>query len=57
MYEKILIRYGELIFKGKNRDLFIVQLVRNIKLIIGEYLEIKYDCMFLIYFDINLEKL
>ncbi len=49
MYEKILIRYGELTLKGKNRDSFITQLARNIKVITGEYPEIKYDRMFLSY--------
>ncbi|CAL58829.1 putative tRNA sulfurtransferase [Mycoplasmopsis agalactiae] len=57
MYEKILIRYGELTLKGKNRDSFIAQLARNIKLITGEYPETKYDRMFLTYSDANLEKL
>ncbi|NES52810.1 tRNA 4-thiouridine(8) synthase ThiI, partial [Escherichia coli] len=57
MYEKILIRYGELTLKGKNRDSFIAQLARNIKLITGEYPETRYDRMFLTYSDANLEKL
>ncbi len=57
MYEKILIRYGELTLKGKNRDSFITQLARNIKVITGEYPEIKYDRMFLSYSEYNIKKL
>ncbi|WHQ35706.1 tRNA uracil 4-sulfurtransferase ThiI [Mycoplasmopsis bovis] len=57
MYEKILIRYGELTLKGKNRDSFITQLARNIKVITGEYPEIKYDRMFLSYSEYNVKKL
>nr|WP_318029724.1 hypothetical protein [Mycoplasmopsis bovis] len=55
MYEKILIRYGELTLKGKNRDSFITQLARNIKVITGEYPEIKYDRMFLSYSEYNIK--
>jgi len=40
-YDVILIRYGELALKGKNRDLFEEALVRNVKSILRSFPEIK----------------
>lgn len=57
MYNKILIRYGELTLKGKNRDNFVNKLAKNIKIITGEKPEIEYDRMFLSYNKNNMEKL
>ncbi|WP_029608948.1 tRNA uracil 4-sulfurtransferase ThiI [Mycoplasma simbae] len=57
MYTKILIRYGELTLKGKNRQNFIDALARNITKIIGEKPIAKFDRMYLSYSQHNLEKL
>jgi thiamine biosynthesis protein ThiI len=40
-YDVILIRYGELALKGKNRDLFEEALVRNVKSILRSFYNIK----------------
>ncbi|QSF13598.1 tRNA uracil 4-sulfurtransferase ThiI [Mycoplasma sp. Mirounga ES2805-ORL] len=57
MYSKILIRYGELTLKGKNKMTFVKILSKNIKKIVGEKPEIEYDRMFLSYSEDNLSKL
>lgn len=57
MYTKILIRYGELTLKGKNRQNFIDILARNVSIAIGEKPQSKYDRMFVSYSLDNLEKL
>lgn len=57
MFNKILIRYGELVLKGKNRINFINTLAKNINNMIGEKPEIEFDRMFLKYSKNNLEKL
>ncbi|QBF34903.1 tRNA 4-thiouridine(8) synthase ThiI [Mycoplasmopsis phocirhinis] len=57
MYSKILIRYGELTLKGKNRQNFIDILARNVKNIVGEQPEAKFDRMYLTYSENNLAKL
>ncbi|BAW18477.1 tRNA 4-thiouridine(8) synthase ThiI [Mycoplasmopsis bovigenitalium] len=57
MYTKILIRYGELTLKGKNRQNFIDILSRNVSSALGEKPQSKYDRMFVSYSLDNLEKL
>ncbi|ENY68920.1 Thiamine biosynthesis protein thiI [Mycoplasmopsis bovigenitalium 51080] len=57
MYTKILIRYGELTLKGKNRQNFIDILARNVSSALGEKPQSKYDRMFVSYSLDNLEKL
>ncbi|WP_406616908.1 tRNA uracil 4-sulfurtransferase ThiI [Mycoplasmopsis adleri] len=57
MYSKILIRYGELTLKGKNRENFIQTLANNIKKITNEYPLIEHDRMYLSYSEKNMEKL
>lgn len=57
MYSKILIRYGELTLKGKNRGTFIDVLARNIKQITGEKPIVEFDRMYLNYNQENLENL
>ncbi|VEU61026.1 thiamine biosynthesis protein ThiI [Mycoplasmopsis bovigenitalium] len=57
MYTKILIRYGELTLKGKNRQNFIDILSRNVSSTLGEKPQSKYDRMFVSYSLDNLEKL
>lgn len=57
MYTKILIRYGELTLKGKNRQNFIDILARNVSSTIGEKPQSKYDRMFVSYSLDDLEKL
>lgn len=57
MYNKILIRYGELTLKGKNRFDFINQLARNVKNICNEIPEKQVDRMFLSYSEENISNL
>ncbi|MGV2392423.1 UNVERIFIED_CONTAM: tRNA 4-thiouridine(8) synthase ThiI [Campylobacter lari] len=57
MYTKILIRYGELTLKGKNRETFIKQLEKNIKHIVGEKPIVEFDRMYLTYSEENMSKL
>ncbi|WP_338822448.1 tRNA uracil 4-sulfurtransferase ThiI [Mycoplasmopsis felifaucium] len=57
MYDKILIRYGELTLKGKNRENFIGVLARNVKKITGETPKVEFDRMFLTYSNENMENL
>nr|WP_318032921.1 THUMP domain-containing protein [Mycoplasmopsis cynos] len=57
MYEKILIRYGELVLKKKNRKTFIKQLADNILNIVGQKPEIEFDRMYIDYSEESLEKL
>ncbi|WP_029513187.1 tRNA uracil 4-sulfurtransferase ThiI [Mycoplasmopsis primatum] len=57
MFEKILIRYGELTLKGKNRDNFITQLANNIKKITGEFPKIEFDRIYLSYSETNMQNL
>ena len=40
-YDVILIRYGELALKGRNRDLFEEALVRNVKNVLRSFLKVK----------------
>ncbi|EGV00116.1 thiamine biosynthesis protein ThiI [Mycoplasmopsis columbina SF7] len=57
MYDKILIRYGELTLKHKNRQNFIDKLADNVWKIVGEKPKAGFDRMYLNYADLNLEKL
>ncbi|MFV8401147.1 tRNA uracil 4-sulfurtransferase ThiI [Mycoplasma sp. 005V] len=57
MYAKILIRYGELVLKKKNRKTFINTLANNIKHIVGEAPQVEFDRMYLSYSEHNMEKL
>ncbi|QGZ97833.1 tRNA 4-thiouridine(8) synthase ThiI [Mycoplasma sp. NEAQ87857] len=58
MYQdKILIRFGELVLKKKNRKTFINQLSNNIYHIVGEKPEVAYDRMYLTYSEHNYNKL
>lgn len=41
MYNEILVRYGELSTKGKNRKYFIEQLQRNVRSILNDFPEVK----------------
>ncbi|VEU70363.1 tRNA uracil 4-sulfurtransferase ThiI [Mycoplasmopsis glycophila] len=56
-YDKILIRYGELVLKKKNRKAFINQLTNNIKHIVGSQPTVEFDRMYLDYTDENFSKL
>ena len=40
--ERVLIRFGELSNKGKNRKLFVKQLIANLKAQLAAYPEVKY---------------
>ncbi|KKB26612.1 Thiamine biosynthesis protein thiI [Mycoplasmopsis meleagridis] len=57
MYNKILIRYGELTLKHKNRDDFTKKLAHNIKNILKVIVIKQFDRMFIPYSENNLEKL
>lgn len=57
MYNKILIRYGELTLKGKNRVNFIDTLASNIRHKTKDKLEVEFDRMFLPYSQENLDAL
>ncbi|WP_027121298.1 tRNA uracil 4-sulfurtransferase ThiI [Mycoplasma leonicaptivi] len=57
MYSKILIRYGELVLKKKNRKTFINQLSNNIYHIVGEKPQVEFDRMYLSFSEHNLKKL
>ncbi|SYV96768.1 Probable tRNA sulfurtransferase [Mycoplasmopsis edwardii] len=57
MYKKILIRYGELVLKKKNRKTFINHLTNNITHIVGEKPQVEFDRMYINYSEENLRKL
>ncbi|MCU4706948.1 tRNA uracil 4-sulfurtransferase ThiI [Mycoplasma sp. CSL7503-lung] len=57
MYKKILIRYGELVLKKKNRKTFINQLSNNITHIVGQKPKVEFDRMYLDYSELALERL
>lgn len=57
MYNKILIRYGELVLKKKNRKTFIKTLEQNIQHITGEKPQVEFDRMYLNYTEENLKNL
>ncbi|WP_426460899.1 tRNA uracil 4-sulfurtransferase ThiI [Mycoplasma hafezii] len=56
-YDKILIRYGELVLKKKNRKTFINHLTNNITHIVGEKPQVEFDRMYLTYSEHNMNKL
>ncbi|QNM93452.1 tRNA 4-thiouridine(8) synthase ThiI [Mycoplasma sp. Pen4] len=57
MYSKILIRYGELVLKKKNRKTFINHLTNNVKHIVGVAPQVEFDRMYLPYSEENIKKL
>ncbi|VEU74422.1 Probable tRNA sulfurtransferase [Mycoplasmopsis citelli] len=57
MYSKILIRYGELVLKKKNRKQFIEKLSNNIFKITGSKPEVEFDRMYLNYSEELMDKL
>lgn len=57
MYQKILVRYGELVLKKKNRKLFINKLKENMQEQLGFKIDAGFDRIFLDYSDETLEKL
>ncbi|WP_406615944.1 tRNA uracil 4-sulfurtransferase ThiI [Mycoplasmopsis hyopharyngis] len=57
MYKKILIRYGELVLKKKNRNTFTTILANNIKAILNTKPEVEFDRMFVDYSEDHLNKL
>ncbi|MEA4115634.1 tRNA uracil 4-sulfurtransferase ThiI [Mycoplasma sp. 744] len=54
MFNKILIRYGELTLKNRNRDIFIKQLDFHVKRILETNVKTEYDRMFVEYNQKNL---
>ena len=60
MYDKILIRFGELSLKGKNKIFFINKLVKNIQNICNikfENIDIQIDRIFIPFSEENLNSL
>ena len=57
MYKKILVRFGELSTKGKNKMTFVRFLAKNIKKIVGVKPEVTYDRIYLPYSEEVMEKL
>ncbi|UUM25033.1 tRNA uracil 4-sulfurtransferase ThiI [Mycoplasma sp. 3686d] len=57
MFSKILIRYGELVLKKKNRKQFTDQLSVNIHKITGQKPQVEFDRMYLEYSQESIEKL
>jgi thiamine biosynthesis protein ThiI len=57
MYNKILIRYGELSLKGKNKMSFVRQLERNMNKIHSLFPVTTFDRMYLDYSKENMEQL
>lgn len=57
MYSNILVRFGELSTKGKNKMSFVRQLAKNIKNLVGTDSQIEFDRIFLDYSDENIEGL
>ena len=57
MYNKILIRYGELSLKGKNKMSFVRQLQKNLNGIHSLFPVVTFDRMYLDYSEENMEKL
>ncbi|MCC3161076.1 MAG: tRNA 4-thiouridine(8) synthase ThiI [Mollicutes bacterium PWAP] len=56
-YNEILIRFGELSTKRKNKMLFVRKLAKNIKNIVGLHCEVQFDRIFLKYSEKNIEGL
>lgn len=57
MYSNILIRFGELSTKGKNKMSFVRQLAKNVEILVGEKPTFEFDRMYLKYSSKNLENL
>ena len=43
IYDEIMVRYGELTLKGKNKRMFIDTLANNIRLSLADYKELKFE--------------
>ena len=57
MYSHILLRFGELSTKGKNKMTFVRHLGKNIEKLVGEKPKIEFDRMFLLYSQHNIDYL
>ena len=57
MYSKILIRYGELSTKGKNKMSFVRKLAKNMETLVGVKPTFIYDRMYLPYSQANIDNL
>ena len=57
MYSEILVRFGELSTKGKNKMTFVRHLEKNIKKLVGVESDVQYDRIFLKYNEETMEKL
>lgn len=57
MYSNILLRYGELSTKGKNKMTFVRHLGKNIEKLVGEKPRIEFDRMYLTYSEENMDGL
>jgi len=57
MEDKILIRFGELSTKGKNKMSFVRHLGRNIEKLVGAKVEVQFDRIFINYSKENMERL
>lgn len=57
MYKKILVRFGELSLKGKNKKLFKHKLAENIEKLVGVKPMVQYDRIFLPYSQEAIKKL
>ena len=57
MYSHILIRFGELSTKGKNKMTFVRKLATNIEMIVGETPRVEFDRMYLSYSEKNIQNL
>ena len=57
MYSNILVRFGELSTKGKNKMTFVRQLAKNIKNLVGTEAKVEFDRIFLDYSESNIEGL
>jgi len=57
MKDKILIRFGELSTKGKNKMSFVRQLAKNIKILVGAEAEVQFDRIFINYSKENMKNL
>ena len=56
MYTKILVRFGELSLKGKNKKLFKDKLAENIEKLVGVKATVQYDRIFIPYSQETIKK-
>lgn len=57
MYSQILIRYGELSTKGKNKMTFVRQLEKNVTRLVGVKPNYSFDRMYIPYSEQNIQNL